>query len=379
MTGTDTDATTIEVASYVTDDSFFGAPYIDVDEERDEPSRTATSTAASRAPTPGSASTSRPPSGTRAACSSRSRAATAGTRTSSADRWARSIGGLADGGPPRRLHGRVEPGPHRRRHRPQGRRRPDASTATGPAPRSARFSKYVAAQVYGAAPHHSYVFGGSGGGRRSPLCLENAPDAWDGALPFMGGGDVAEHGNTNRIKGAQVMSFASMFNVQRLLGPKIRDVVDAMAPGGSGDPFAGLDTHQREELASLYRQGYPARRRVHDRRADGPDLAVDLDRRPARRAGPDLLRDFWTKPGYVGHDLPEAVADDLIDRVVTVRRVLTATDLLEHPAFAGPEYQTMRTLVTVMAACRQRVRPAVRRRARRRRAGLPPGHRRARR
>jgi hypothetical protein len=43
----------------------------------------------------------------------------------------------------------------------------------------ARFSKYVAAQIYGQAPHHSYVFGGSGGARRSPLCLENAPDAWD--------------------------------------------------------------------------------------------------------------------------------------------------------------------------------------------------------
>ena len=29
-----------------------------------------------------------------------------------------------------------------------------------------------------------------------------------------------------------------------------------MAPGGSGDPFEGLDTHEREELASLYRQGF---------------------------------------------------------------------------------------------------------------------------
>ncbi|MCU1346674.1 MAG: hypothetical protein JWL70_2940, partial [Acidimicrobiia bacterium] len=34
---------------------------------------------------------------------------------------------------------------------------------------AARFSKHVAAQVYGSGPHHAYVFGGSGGGRRSPL------------------------------------------------------------------------------------------------------------------------------------------------------------------------------------------------------------------
>jgi hypothetical protein len=63
----------------------------------------------------------------------------------------------------------------------------------------ARFSKHVAAQVYGSAPHHSYIFGGSGGGRRSPLCLENGPDAYDGAVPYMGGGDIAPHGSTRRI------------------------------------------------------------------------------------------------------------------------------------------------------------------------------------
>ena len=88
----------------------------------------------------------------------------------------------------------------------------------------ARFSKFVATQVYVAAPHHSYVFGGSGGGRRSPLCLENAPDAWDGALPFMGGGDSAEPGNTKRVKGVQNISFATMFNVQRILGARLTSV-----------------------------------------------------------------------------------------------------------------------------------------------------------
>jgi PKD domain len=215
---------------------------------------------------------------------------------------------------------------------------------------AARLSKHVAAQVYGARPHHSYIFGGSGGARRSPLCLENAPDAWDGCVPYMGGGDIAEHGNNNRIKGAQVMSFASMFNVQRLLGTKIDGVVDAMTPGGSGDPFAGLTTHEREELASLYRQGYPRGDEFMIGQPMGQmwlwtsiaDMLVDAD--------PTYFDDFWTKPGYVGHDMPDVVTRDLIDRTVTVTRVLTATDLLEDPAFAGPEHQTMRTLVGVMAS-----------------------------
>jgi len=153
----------------------------------------------------------------------------------------------------------------------------------------------------------------------------------------MGGGDVAEHGNNNRIQGAQVMSFASMFNVKRLLGPKIRDVVDAMAPGGSGNPFAGLDTHQREELASLYRQGYPRGDEFMIAEPMGQmwlwtSIADMLD-----EADPTYFTDFWTKPGYVGHDMPEAVAGDVIDRVVTVRRVLTATDLTAHHALAAVE------------------------------------------
>ena len=83
---------------------------------------------------------------------------------------------------------------------------------------SARLSKYVAAQVYGSAPHHSYVWGGSGGGRRSPLCLENGPGVWDGCMPSTSGGEIAPPGNTQRVKAGSIMSFGQMFNVQRLLG-----------------------------------------------------------------------------------------------------------------------------------------------------------------
>jgi hypothetical protein len=214
---------------------------------------------------------------------------------------------------------------------------------------SARFSKHLAAQVYGAAPHHAYVFGGSGGARRSPLCIENAPDVYDGALPFMGGGDIAPLGSTARIKGAQVMSFASMFNVQRLLGDKILDVVDAIAPGGSGNPYDGLSTHQREELASLYRQGFPKGDEFVISQPFGQiwlwtsiaDMLVGQD--------PTYFADFWSKPGYVGHDHPEYVRHDLIDTEATVKRVLTPQDLMA-PEFAGAEFTTMRNLAMIMAA-----------------------------
>jgi Tannase and feruloyl esterase len=213
----------------------------------------------------------------------------------------------------------------------------------------ARFSKFVAAQVYGEAPHHSYIFGGSGGGRRSPLCLENGPDAYDGAVPYMGGGDIAPLGSTRRIKGAQVMSFASMFNCQRILGEKLTDVIDAMAPGGSGNPFTTLSTHQREELASLYRQGYPRGDEFMIGQPMGQTWLWTSIAEMLEEQDPTYFADFWTQPGYVGHDQPELVAGDLIDQTLVVTRVLTARDLLESSEFAGPEHQAMRTLVAVMA------------------------------
>jgi hypothetical protein len=215
----------------------------------------------------------------------------------------------------------------------------------------ARFSKHLAAQIYGAEPHHGYVWGGSGGGRRSPLCLENAPDVYDGALPFMGGGDVAPFPATSRIKGAQVMSFACMFNVQRLLRDPAKQarLIDAMQPGGSGNPFEGLDAHERDELASLYRQGFP---RGDEQMAFTPmgqiwlwtsiaDLLVEQD--------PDYFTDFWSKPGYIGHDLPSAVVPDLIDVETTITRVITASDLISDPAFGGDEFMLARMMAGMAA------------------------------
>jgi hypothetical protein len=215
---------------------------------------------------------------------------------------------------------------------------------------SARFSKHVAAQIYGAPPHHAYVYGGSGGARRSPLCLENCPDVWDGALPFMGGGEIAEHGSTRRIKTGAPMAFGTMFNVQRILGRKILDVADAVAPGGSGNPYDGLTTHQREELATLYRLGFPRGDEFIIGEPFGQiwlwtsiaDMLAEQD--------PSYFENFWTTPGYVGHDQPEVVDGDLINIHGKVSRVFTARDLQELPQFAAPEFTSMRNLSVALSA-----------------------------
>jgi hypothetical protein len=213
---------------------------------------------------------------------------------------------------------------------------------------SARFSKFVAGQVYGQAPNYSYVFGGSGGARRSPLCLAYAPGVWDAALPFMGDAMDGDHGDMRRVRNGGP-HFSSMFNVQRLLGPKIYDVIDAMAPGGSGNPFDGLDTHQREELANLYRLGYP---RGDEFMIAQPMGQIWLWASMAERMVSEdrsYFDAFWTKPGYIGHDHPGLVERDLIDTRVTVVRPLPAKELAEDPRFLGAEFAQLRSLAALFA------------------------------
>jgi len=214
----------------------------------------------------------------------------------------------------------------------------------------ARFSKFLAGQVYGQAPHHSYVWGGSGGGRRSPGCLEYAPDVWDGALPFMGGGETEDHGTLGELTGGGG-NFPFMFNVQRLLGVKVVALADAMAPGGSGDPFTGLDTHQREELANLYRLGFPR----GDEWVIGQPSGVIwqwgsmADR--LQQETPFYDR-FWDTPGHVGFDQPALVTADLIDRPGTVTRVVCAQDFIDDPELSGPKYQHLRPRALMLAGTR---------------------------
>ena len=213
---------------------------------------------------------------------------------------------------------------------------------------TARFSKYVAEQTLQAAPKYSYVYGGSGGARRSPLCLAYAPGVWDAALPFMGDAMDGEHGDFRLLRGGGV-NFSAMFNVQRLLGPRIADVVDAMSPGGSGDPFAGLNTHQREELDNLYRLGFPRGAENMIAQPMGQMWLWSSMAERLQREYPEYWENFWTKPGHIGYDRLDLVERDLIDTKVAVVRPLFAKDILEGPEFQSAEYTQLRSMVYIFA------------------------------
>jgi hypothetical protein len=180
----------------------------------------------------------------------------------------------------------------------------------------AMYGKQLAGEMYGSGPHHGYVFGVSGGGLRSTYCLENRPDVWDGAAPHAGVG-----------KTTQWSAWARAWLIAR---DKFAQVTDALEPGGSGEPFAGLTHAERGAVAELYRRGWP--RGAENQFARFGPWAFTMFH--IIQEDPSYLDDFWNQPGYQGHDDPQSLAAYVVTAKATVQGVVGQRELAEDP-FAG--------------------------------------------
>jgi hypothetical protein len=172
------------------------------------------------------------------------------------------------------------------------------------------YSKSVAEEMYGSAPHHSYVWGGSGGGLRSLCCIENRPDVWEGDVSFVIG-DVS----------ASASSWTVMY-WWLYCRDKRADIIDATEPGGSGDPFATLDHDQRHALATLYRGGW--NRGAENQLWASAAWLYALPNMMDNDA--TYLDEFWTSAGYLGHDHPERLTAVLVDQRCQVTSVRAGDD-----------------------------------------------------
>jgi hypothetical protein len=171
------------------------------------------------------------------------------------------------------------------------------------------YAKELAAEMYGDAPHHGYIWGVSGGGARSGHCLENRPDVWQGGAPHAGIG-----------QDTQWSPWALTWLLARDEFPQI---IDAVEPGGSGNPFEGLTHPQREALAEMYRRGYP--RGAENQLAPFTPWAFPMY--ATKDHDPGYFDDFWNEPGYLGHDAPETLARVIVDERHTVTRVVKASEI----------------------------------------------------
>ena len=149
---------------------------------------------------------------------------------------------------------------------------------------AAKFSRIVAAEVYGRIPRpYGYIHGGSGGAYQTMGCAENTSGVWDGFLPYVLGS--AYTGNC-RPYAQYVLSKRN----------KVPGVIDALDPGGSGDIYAGLNDEERAALREATLMGFPPRGwwQYDTFNLGGGGGGGQND--------PTYVEDFWSKPGYLGTD-----------------------------------------------------------------------------
>ncbi|WP_236549302.1 PKD domain-containing protein [Novosphingobium sp. TCA1] len=178
---------------------------------------------------------------------------------------------------------------------------------------AAEYSRTVAEKMYGAKRPYGYAYGGSGGAYRTIGSIENTQGVWDGVVPYVPG---------------STMAIPNMFTVRmqamRLLDDKFPQIVDAVEPGGSGDPYAGLSPLQASALREATRMGFPTpswfgykTMGIHGMAALYQGVVM---------ADPTYFTDFWTKPGYLGHDHPEYFEKARLQFASTVAAPITALE-----------------------------------------------------
>lgn len=174
----------------------------------------------------------------------------------------------------------------------------------------AQFSRFVAQKIYGGDRPFGYCFGGSGGAYRTTGSMESTKGVWDGAVPFVLGSPQA-------IPNV----FAVRMYALRVLKDKMGDIVDALEPGGSGNPYATLTAEQRQVLQECTRMGFPIRSWYGWKEMDAHGFLVLYQGVVA--ADPTYFHhDFWNVPGYQGYDNPPSLQRDHVQQKAVVRRII---------------------------------------------------------
>jgi hypothetical protein len=174
---------------------------------------------------------------------------------------------------------------------------------------AAKFSRVVAAEIYGPHRAYGYLYGGSGGAYQTVTSAEVTTGVWDGFVPYV-------MGSPQSIPNC----FTVRVNALRVLKDKWPSIIDAIEPGGSGDPSVGLTDEERAALEEATRTGFPPRAWFNYVPQGGGPLVLVAHYVPV--LDPSYLDDFWTKPGYLGTEPASSVRAARIQHEATVVEVV---------------------------------------------------------
>lgn len=182
---------------------------------------------------------------------------------------------------------------------------------------AAKFSEVVAAEYYGKSDGkiYGYAYGGSGGSLQTIGAIENSVGVWDGAVPYVVGLPVSITNN-----------YFSRSFARIVLKDKAPQIADTVSPGGSGDPYAGLNEAERQALGEVTKLGLPLRAWEDYAYAIGLTHPAGLHQfaPTVRRLDPTYVDDFWSKPGYLGTEqsaLGQVIREAKTDHMSTIVQV----------------------------------------------------------
>ena len=174
---------------------------------------------------------------------------------------------------------------------------------------AAKYSRVVAAQIYGPHRTYGYLYGGSGGAYQTVTSAEMTTGVWDGFVPYV-------MGSPQSIPNC----FTVRVNALRVLKDKWPPIIDAIEPGGSGDPYSGLNDEERAALEEATRTGFPPGAWFNYVPQGGGPLVLVASYVPV--LDPTYVEDFWAQPGYLGTDPTSSVGAARIQHKATVVEVI---------------------------------------------------------
>jgi hypothetical protein len=160
---------------------------------------------------------------------------------------------------------------------------------------SAQYSRKVAEEFYGGGRPFGYAFGGSGGAYRTVGGMENTEGVWDGVVPFVMGSPMAIPS-----------SFTIRMHAMRVLKDKLPQIVEALEPGGSGDPYLGLNQEEKAALLEATKMGFPPQA-WYGYKTMGIHGFLVLYKSVVMADQSYFKEDFWKKEGYPGANPPESL------------------------------------------------------------------------